>query len=57
VPEATAIAESLRAAYPDDDPFALDAAEVARRIGAAGGDDGDDALLAAVLSAWDALLD
>ena len=57
MPEVTAIAESLRAAYPDDEPFALDAAEVARRIGAVGGDDGDDALLAAVMTAWDALLD
>lgn len=44
-------------AYPDDEPFALDAAEVARRIGAVGGDGADDALLAAVLDAWDALMD
>jgi hypothetical protein len=57
LPEVTAIAEALRAAHPDDEPFALDAAEVARRIGAAGGDDADDALLAAVLDAWDALMD
>jgi hypothetical protein len=57
LPEVTAIAESLRAAYPGDEPFALDAAEVARRIGDAGGDAADDALLAAVLDAWDALVD
>lgn len=54
--DAEALAQELRSALPDADPFDLHPDELTRVIADAGGDPGDDALVAAVLVAWEALI-
>ena len=55
-PEAEALAQALRAALPETDPFDVNGDELARAVAAAGADPGDDALVSAALVAWESLL-
>ncbi len=47
---------ALRAAHPGADPFEVDPDALAGWIADAGGDPGDDDLVAAALVAWEGLL-
>lgn len=48
------LADALLDAHPDAEPFEVDGADLARWVAAAGADPADDALVAAVLTAWEA---
>jgi hypothetical protein len=50
------LAAALREALPDDEPFEVDADDLAEAVAAAGADPADDALVAAALVAWESLL-
>jgi hypothetical protein len=50
------LAAALRAALPEAEPFDLDPDALARAVAAEGVDPDDDALVAAALVAWEALL-
>ena len=50
------LAAMLRAALPEAEPFDLGQAELAAALAAHGADPDDDALVAATLVAWEALL-
>jgi hypothetical protein len=51
-----ALAAALREALPEDEPFEVDPDDLAAAVAGAGADPCDDALVAAALVAWDALL-
>ncbi len=51
-----ALAAALREAFPDGEPFEVHPDDLAVAVTRAGADPGDDALVAAALVAWDALL-
>jgi hypothetical protein len=55
-PDPEALAVALRDALPGAEPFDLGPDELAAAVAAAGADPGDDALVAAALVAWEALL-
>jgi hypothetical protein len=55
-PQAEALAQALRAALPEADPFDVDGDALARAVAAAGADPADDALVSAALVAWESLL-
>lgn len=50
------LASALRAALPDAEPFEIGPGELAQAVTDLGADPDDDALVAAVLVAWEALL-